>query len=622
MSGFRERNGAILDARFPGLRARIAATSGETALRELALSPAARGGLTFSVDGRWVHSRVDPVKEAERLAELAAGEGPLVVLGLGLGYAAEAALAAAPERPLVIVERDARILDFVLDSRDLRALLSRPRLAIVVGGDPADAAAALEAAGGGRPAVVSNRALRELDPEWYDEAERALRTWSTKDEVNGATLRRFGTRWVRNLVSNIEAIRDLPGIALLEGCAEGLPALLVAAGPSLDEVLPRLPEISRRCVLVVVDTALRAVLGAGAMPDFVLVVDPQYWNARHLDRCPVPDSVVVTESAVYPSVLRHPRGKAFLCSSLFPLGRFVEDRVDPKGELGAGGSVATTAWDFARTIGAAPLWVAGLDLGFPGCKTHFKGALFEERVHAETVRTAPVELRSFRALRDGIPFRAPDAAGGRVLTDKRLALYAAWFESRFARHPEARPLSLSERGLRIAGMESRGIRELLDLPERRREIDIRLEAALQRADGAFGAEAARESRAAAFGRAVGDLARSLEELRGIAEEAEAAARSAFDRRSGLSGAEVGRVLEVLDGANAVIAASSAKEVAGFLFPPVAELEREVATPREDALGRHLEYSQRLYGRLAASAAFHGRLLGRYRASAESPQKNR
>lgn len=614
MSGFRERNGAILEARFPGLLARIAAAAGETEQRELALVPAARGGSTFSVDGRWVHSRIDPIREAERLVELAAGDGPLVVLGLGLGYAAEAAGAAAPDRPLVIVERDARILDFVLGARDLGALLSRPRLAFVVGGDPADAAAALEAAGGGKPALVSNRALREIDAAWYDDAERALRTLTTKDEVNGATLRRFGTRWVRNLVSNIEAIRDLPGIARLEGCAAGLPALLVAAGPSLDEALPLLPEISRRCVLVVVDTALRAVLGAGAVPDFVLVVDPQYWNARHLDRCPVPHSILVSESAVYPSVLRHPRRKAFLCASLFPLGRFVEDRVDPKGELGAGGSVATTAWDFARIIGASPLWVAGLDLGFPGYKTHFKGALFEERVHAETVRTVPVELRSFRALRDGIPFRAPDASGGQVLTDKRLALYAAWFEARFARHPEARPLSLSGRGLRIAGMESRDSREILALPDRRGEIGERLRAAVEGLDGEFNDPAAKESRKSAFERAVGDLERSLEELGGIAEEAGRGARAAFERRSSLSAAELDRVLERLDAANAAITSSRAKEVAGFLFPPLSDLEREVATPREDALGRHLEYSARLYGHLAESAAFHGRLLARYRAA--------
>lgn len=592
--GAKEANEAILRSRFPGLLELI-----EKAAREdappyaLELAEGARGEPTLSAERRWVHSRIDPRKEGERLAAEAEGEGPLVVLGFGLGYAAEAASLAAPERPVVVVERDARVLAFAFSARDLSGFLGLQTLAFVVGGDAAGVGASLYSLKG-KPAILANRTLRELSPEWYGEAEKAVRAWASKDEVNAATLRRFGRRWVRNLARNLDAVRTVPGVSSLEGRFKGIPALLVAAGPSLDEVLDRLPAIARRCLVIAVDTSLRAVLSAGVDPDFVVVVDPQYWNARHLDRCPAPRSALVAESAVYPSVMAARFERTFLCASLFPLGRFVEDSVDPKGVLGAGGSVATTAWDFARLLGAAPLWVAGLDLSFPGLKTHFKGALFEERTHAEAKRTGSGELSSFRALLDGMPFPAPSADGKMVLTDKRLALYASWFESRFRVFPESAPRSLSAGGLRIAGMEPDLADSPLALPERREEIDRVKNAVFSETDRSF--EAAKPEREASFRKRTAELERGLQDLMRIARRAADCAVEAA------GAANPARHLAELDAANDSIARSAVKDAAGFLFPSLESIEAELP-PTSDPLARHLAFSRVMYGKLAESARF-------------------
>jgi hypothetical protein len=304
---------------------------------------------------------------------------------------------------------------------------------------------------------------------------------------------------------------------------------------------------------------------------------------------------LVAESAVYPAVLGSTFSRAFLCSSLFPLGKFVEDAVDPKGLLGAGGSVATTAWDFARLLGASSVWAAGLDLSFPDLKTHFKGALFEERTHAESTRTQPGELWSFKALRDGLPFSAADASGGSVLTDRRLSLYAAWFENRFRRFPGAAPLSLSRRGLRIGGMETRSIEELLALPDRRAEIDRRLGEAFAGEDRRFLAPAERGRREAAFSRRLEELEAALEAL------AEISRNAAAEAEAGLGAGIDGRTLEALERAEAAVGSSSVKEIAGFLFPPVAELEAVLERDPEDPLRRHVRFALLLYRRIAENA---------------------
>jgi len=580
---------------------------------------AANGQPTLKANGRWVHSRFDPGREGRRLAEEAKGDGTLVALGFGLGYAVEAACELGVDQPIVIAEKDPGLLALAFCARDLTRLLGRERIAFSVPASADSVCSALETLGG-KPVILSCRAFRDLDPVWYDGIEQALRTMQAKDEINAATLRRFGRRWVRNLGTNLEAIKNLPGISRLTGILEGLPVLLVAAGPTLDECLPYLADIARRAALVVVDTALRSVLGAGVQPDFIIVVDPQYWNARHLDRCSAPFSTLITESAVYPAVSRLDCGRSFLCSSLFPLGAFVENRVDPKGTLGAGGSVATTAWDFARILGASPLWVTGLDLGFPALKTHFRGALFEERVHTEAKRLDTGETRSFRALRDGKPFYASDRSGGRLLTDKRLFLYAAWFEARFARHPEARPFSLSPKGLRIRGMEGISVEALSGFPECRKEIQTRLDRAFSLVDQEFGSAENCGRLECAYAAALAALMNELRSLGNASRAAVVQARAALDAldRSRVSAPDadtleaikvsVTQAMETLGKVNALVGESSVKEVAGFLFPPLAELEAALVSAPDDELRHHLELSLLLHERIAQDAAFHERVL--------------
>ncbi|MDR2133490.1 MAG: DUF115 domain-containing protein [Treponema sp.] len=618
-----EGNVDPLDRLFPGLAGEINRPGEDTlAPEELKTAETPSGLPTLIVRGVHVHSPRDPARESRRLAESAGltdGRAPVVILGFGLGYAAEAAAEIAPGRPLIIVEKYRELLRKALKTRDLSAFLSRNRIVFVAGGSGESISAALalfENADGENPApaVIKNRALTGMDSEWYGAVESRIRTWTLRDGVNLATLKRFGKRWIRNLARNMEAIRDLPGINALAGLAAGgpegreaLPVFLAAAGPSLDRVGPLLGEIAGRCVVVAVDTSLRFLLRHGVNPDFVLVVDPQFWNYRHLDGAAAPETCLVAESAAYPPVLRHPFRGRLLCGSLFPLGKFIEDRVDPKGQLGAGGSVATTAWDFARSLGAGDIWIAGLDLAFPEFKTHFRGAFFENRSHAESERRSPAETWLVRALREGLPFRAGANTGGTVLTDRRLSLYAAWFENSFRRFPLIRNHGLSPGGLALAGLETEAPEAILGLPERRAEINRRLDAAFARIEGDFFAPGAARLRAKRYDEAVSSLLSGLDSVRAAAERGARAAESALGQAPGR--AEREKTLAILDEVTRSIAASEVREVAGFLFPAPepagadGAAEEPAGSGADEAFRRYLRSSLGLCRALAETAGY-------------------
>ncbi|AEF86295.1 conserved hypothetical protein [Treponema primitia ZAS-2] len=619
-----EANLRVIESQYPGLAGQLLQPrSAEPALSddEIQLEQAVSGAPTLLIRGIHIHSMRDPVREGRRLGE-APGDGPVIVLGFGLGYVAEAIAETVGNRPIILVERRVEILKKALECRDLRNFLTKYRILFVLGGSGEGITGALRLlegkTGETKPTLVRNRPLMSLDEEWYAAVERRINTWSAREDVNVATLRRFGKRWVRNLAANREAIRDLPGVSRLEGCLAPLsvPVLLVAAGPSLDEIAPLLPELAERAVIVGVDTSLRLLLEQGVDPDFAVAVDPQFWNARHLDRARAAHTCLIAESAVYPPVLHWnhrntdgslPFARAFLCASLFPLGRFIEERLDPKGALGAGGSVATTAWDFARILGSREIWIAGLDLSFPNLKTHFRGALFESRSLAESIRFNPAETWSARALRDGRPFKAPAASGGEVLTDSRLALYSSWFESKFRQYPDLHNRSLSPGGLAIPGLSAARAEELLALPPRRAEINRLLQSVFAKIEGEFNAPEEREKRLARYEEAYKTLTRGLERVKALAKEAAALSSKAAGGRTGSDrrpeSADRDRVLKRLGELNRLIMESEVKDVAGFLFPPLSELETGLLTPESDPFARHLELSAKLYGSLAETAGY-------------------
>jgi len=616
-----ETNCAILREQYPGLLDEILREGDEPT--DLKVETAASGMPTLSIGGLYVHSPRDPEREGRRLAETSLKEaagGAAVILGFGLGYAAQALAELSQagktgQMPIIIVEKNLAMLRKALELRDLRSLFARPGVACIPGGSGEgviDVLSFFEKSMGIKitPCVMRNRTLTGLDEQWYSSVESRIRSWAMKDDVNRATLNKFGKRWIRNLSRNMSAIRDLPGIARLSGLAaydegtnfESLPVFLAAAGPGLDSVATLLPQIRKRCIVVAVDTSLRFLLRNGADPDFVVVVDPQFWNNRHLDRCNSPRTRLVAESAVYPPVLRLPFKETYLCGSLFPLGSFIEQRVDPKGALGAGGSVATSAWDFARTLGPNQIWIAGLDLAFPGLKTHFRGARFEEMTLAESARFDPPETWLIRALRNGGPFNAPSISGGQVLTDRRLSLYAAWFESHFKKWAVGgdgiRNYSLSPDGFAIAGLELAGMDALLALPERRAEIDSRLELAASRIKTVFFAPEEARQRGERYENAVNTLHSGLNQIQEACTQGAKTAEQALKRP--LSPEEREKTLAALDKVNRFITESEVKEIAGFLFPPEALTQGENAASG-DAFHRYLEYSVRLYRNLAESA---------------------
>jgi hypothetical protein len=420
----------------------------------LELLTARSGEPTARFEGSYLHSARDPVWEAERLIRSQEYADQQVVLfyGFGLGYTVEAFLKLVPEGTAIVAEPSLPAFSQALRSRSLQHILAAERLRLLLEPDP-DALAMVLRQHDDRPvAELRQPGLLRVSPNAFDRLTAAFGSFQARSEVNANTLQRFGRVWVRNLVRNLPLLERSHAVKRLFGLHRGEAALVLAGGPSVESILTELPLIAAHAIIVAVDTVLPALVRVGIEPDFVVSVDPQYWNTRHLDRVSVTRAPLISESSTHPLVFRRIDSPVYFCSSLFPLGRYFEETIGDRGTLGAGGSVSTTAWDFARALGCNPIYCAGLDLGFPNRMTHYRGSFFEERIHTLSTRFAPAEGHFRRYLYSGSPEPVAANDGGEVLTDQRMLVYKWWFENQIRMHPETQSYNLSRSGVSIDGM--------------------------------------------------------------------------------------------------------------------------------------------------------------------------
>ena len=558
----------------------------------LATEATSSGEMTVRYGDRYLHSRRDPIREAERSLEIAAPRKiprACICLGFGLGYFVESAVRRYPDSEILVVEPDIPFFLGVLEHRDLSGLLLYDRIHLILGADDGDVAHGLSSLPQGDIALIGPRSLYARNSEYFDRVRLRVERIMNRREINRNTLNRFGSRWIRNLSSNLPILGQADRVVGLESSFTGVPALVLAAGPSLDDIRPHLQSLYERSVVIAVDPSLRVALAEGVAPDFTVIVDPQYWNTRHLDRCDGTKTILVSESSTHPSVFRRNYRQTMFCSSLFPLGTYLESQLGNFGTLGAGGSVATTAWDFARFIGCEPIYVAGLDLGYPNFKTHVRGSLFEERTHIISERQQPAESMRFLALHDANPFPVDSNNGGSVLTDQRLAVYREWFENQVSDDPEPTTVNLSKEGVHIEGMTVGSVSDLLSLRPVRSDIErtlISRNKNVPRAENQIGHIV--ESLIAELDGLSNTANRGLEFATGLIED------------GGLLDAEA---LNSLDEIDEEIRGNTGKEIAGFLLHnAVEDLDAERADP--------LAQSIQLYRSICESAQFHIKLLKR------------
>ncbi|HOT27377.1 MAG TPA: DUF115 domain-containing protein [Candidatus Ozemobacteraceae bacterium] len=412
----------------------------------------ATGGKTFSY-----HSRYDPLAEAARQADsvLQPQHTNVMILGAGLGYLVDVVLEklARPgfERQVYVVEPDPQVFLRALASRDMRPALNDPRIEWCVGMTPDEFgdrwAMGLDWVNLDALAVVEHPPSLSRFHGYFERLKEKVLYLANRSKGNLVTLMHTGNEFHSNSFANLRAALTLPGVGRMFGRFAGVPAVIVAAGPSLEKNAALLADIRDRFLVIAVDTSFRQLVARNIRPHIVLAADPSYLNS--LDFVGVENEtgvVLAVEPMTHPDIIEQFRGPKMAMTFGGGLQTLIEPFREPTGKVVCWGSIATTAFDLARSCGCDPIVFVGLDLSFQDGKLYARGSysddVFYDRVHPLT----SLEHETVEYIQTRGTHRIAMSDGSVLYTDQNMHMYRAWFEDQF-RQTAAKVVNATEGGV-------------------------------------------------------------------------------------------------------------------------------------------------------------------------------
>ncbi len=361
-----------------------------------------RIGISLSRDGKtvpyidlagrraYMHSRVDPIREAERVANEYTKPGFYAFLGLGAGYTIAALLESDKISRGIIIEYDAAILRAVLERIDLTHVLGDRRLFLLV--DPADDELDLAIASKYVPAITGDfvtvplRGRTDAAPEKYQRAAETIRGAINVISDDYSVQSFFGKRWFSNIVRNLEvSARPTPPVGPIRE------AIVTAAGPSLELYFDEIRKRPRGSFLIATDTSLRALLERGIEPDAVISIDCQHISYYHF-LLGLPERTPLFLDLASPPTVTRLASKPYFFSSGHPLSRYIASRFRAFPVLDtSGGNVTHAAVSLAEYLGASTVRLYGADFSYPFGKTYARGTYIYPYFDLRQSRIRPLE---------------------------------------------------------------------------------------------------------------------------------------------------------------------------------------------------------------------------------------
>lgn len=172
---------------------------------------------------------------------------------------------------------------------------------------------------------------------------------------------------------------------------QDIPAIVVAAGPSLNKNIHELKRAKNKAFIIAVDTAVKPLLRAGIIPDMYAVIDGlkpvELVQAKGAENIPLMTSIASANG-----ILEMHQGKKFFYAEGY---RYVKELFSINNltfePVARGGSVATSAFSLAYMIGINTIILVGQDLALTNNRTHADGTFQEKMEEIDTTNCIMVE---------------------------------------------------------------------------------------------------------------------------------------------------------------------------------------------------------------------------------------
>lgn len=213
----------------------------------------------------------------------------------------------------------------------------------------------------------------QLFVEQYRDFLRVIRDNNNRAVVNRNTEAVLGEANSCNVIKNLEYLGESNmATDLREFISADIPAIIVAAGPSLDKNVEQLKAAKGKSIIISTDTAVHRLLAYNIIPDFTITLDPskpaKFYEDERTKTIPMfyhmPSNVEI--------VSKH-EGRKFVFNRNIYVSALLKEYNKPAWFNATGGSVATAAFSVCIAMGFKRIIMVGQDLAFSGNITHAGG---------------------------------------------------------------------------------------------------------------------------------------------------------------------------------------------------------------------------------------------------------
>jgi len=414
----------------------------------------------------YLHSRHDPVAEAERWAESLPVDDKycFVVCGMGLGYHLRALFSRLKgDAFIVCIEPSPAMIATALACVDLTELLASQRFVLLTDADKARLHSRLQPFS--TLMMLGTHVVRHTPSARFAEREHAavigaITEFVTFTRMALVTLVGNSKITCRNIAMNLATYVVTPPIDLLKDRFAGRPAVVISAGPSLSRNIDQLADLKGRAVLCAVQTSLRPLMQRGIVPDFVTSLDFHEMSRKFFEG--VGDlsltHLVAEPKATWHVIDDYPGPISLLDNAWARL--VLGDELGARGGLPAGATVAHLAFYLAVYMGCDPIIFVGQDLAFTAHVFYVPGVEIHRAWRGELNRFHTMEQKEWDRIVRNRPIlrRVPGADGVELFTDELLFTYLEQFEKDIAAAP-SRVINATEGGVRIRGTQTMTLRQ-------------------------------------------------------------------------------------------------------------------------------------------------------------------
>ena len=397
-----------------------------------------------------LNSSYHPTEEAKRWAEqfeLQNMNTVVAMFGLGNGILTRALIERMGEKDyLLLYEPCLEIFEHVLEHYDITDILSRENTILIVEGiNEADLHFTMYSM-----INISNiksqlqciypnydNMFRDSCIHYYKEIKNCFFT----ARININTGIHLGEKFIENTLKNLRYLNEAKTLSdLKQLIPKDLPAIIVAAGPSVQENIDELKKAKGKAIIIAVDRILDYLLDSDLIPDFVISVDP-IKKMEHFSSRKVIDIPLICYLESNPDIMKKHKGCKIVCTNC----DFIEGLYHSVGSdlprLGTSGSVAIVAYRACLALGFKRVILVGQDLAYSNGCSHVGGVTEEKGIGENTF--------------------VEGLAGELVRSRHDWVTFITQYQDLIAFHPDVEVIDAKQQGARIKGTVTMPLQEAI-----------------------------------------------------------------------------------------------------------------------------------------------------------------